>query len=279
MKIWEAIIYGIFGGITELLPISFNGHYAFLRGAFNLSSLTEGSGYYIRAAISLGIMVAVIFGSAGELRKTGNELLGIIGIRKIRRGEKKDLLSRRTLSLVFYSFLLLCLSFIYRASADRMIHLLYSALLFGANGLFLYLCNRGAEGKKYERETTLPDALLIGASSAASVFPGFSVFGSSLSVGHARGLSSGYALRYSLLLFVAYQGISFLYYLIRAFLYGSFAASVLLSFLLAMVCATVFGYLALQYLRYMLGQQKLGAFSGYCWTIAIVMLILSLINA
>ena len=44
MKIWEAIIYGIIGGLTEVLPVSFAGHAALLRGAFNLSSLNEVSG-------------------------------------------------------------------------------------------------------------------------------------------------------------------------------------------------------------------------------------------
>lgn len=279
MKIWEAIIYGILGGITEFLPISFNGHYAFVRGAFNLSSLTEGSGLYVRAAICLGILAAIVFGSAGELRKSGNELLGIVGIRKIRRGEKKDVLTRRTLTLVFYSFLLLSLSFLFRATADRMIHLLYSAVIFTANGLLLYFCNRSEEGSKGDRETALPDALLIGIVSAGSVFPGLSVFGSSLSVGNARGFNARYSLRYSLLLLLCFETISFFYYLIRAFLYGAFSASVLLPFLIAMLCAAVFGYFALQYIRYMLERHKFGSFSGYCWTIAIVMLVLSLINA
>lgn len=279
MKIIEAIIYGIFGGITELLPISFNGHYAFLRGAFNMSSLTEGSGYYIRSAICLGVMAAILFGSAEELRKTGKELSYIIGIRKMRRGEKKDLLARRTMSLVFFSLLLLALSFIYRGYADRMVHLLYSALIFGVYGLLLFLCNRSGQETKADGQTTLLDAMLMGLGSAASVFPGASVFGSSLSIGTARGLQSAYTFRFSLLLFLAYEGISFVYYLIRAFVYGSFSAFVLLLFLLAALCAAVFGYFTLQYLRYMLERKKLGAFSGYCWTIAIVMLILSLINA
>ena len=279
MKIWEAIIYGIFGGITELLPISYNGHYAFLRGAFNLSSLTEGGGYYVRAAICLGLVAAITFGSGGELRKSGVELLRISGARKMRRGEKKDVLTRRTLTLVFYSLLILSLSLIYRGIADRMIHLLYGALLFAANGLLLHFCNRNESGEKTDANATLPDALLIGSVSAVSVFPGFSVFGSSLSVGNARGFSTRFTLRYSLLLLLAYEGISFLYYLIRAFLYGVFSSSVLLPFLVAMLCAAVCGYFALQYLRYMLERQRLGGFAAYCWMIAIVMLILSLINA
>ena len=58
MKIWEAIIYAVFGGAAELLPISFGGHSAILSGVFNLSSLSEGGGYYVRAAIC---PVAIIY--------------------------------------------------------------------------------------------------------------------------------------------------------------------------------------------------------------------------
>ena len=279
MKIWEAIIYGIFGGISELLPISFSGHYAFLRGAFNLGSLSEGGGIYIRAAICLGITAAIVFGSAGEFRKTGRELLYIVGFRKMRRGEKKDLFIRRSLSLLMISLVILSLSLIYRATADRMIHLLYTALIFAVNGILLYFCNRSGGGKKNEAEATLPDAILIGFVSAASVFPGLSVLGSALSIGYARGFSPRYGLRFGLLLLLAYEVISFAYYLIRAVVYGSFGAAILLPFLFAMIFAAVFGYFAIQYLRYMIERNKLGAFSCYCWTIGIVLLILSLINA
>lgn len=279
MKIWEAIIYGVIGGITELLPISWNGHYAFLRGTFNLSSLTENGGYYVRAAICLGVMVAIVFGFSGELYKTGNEFSYLLGIKKPGRGYQKDKLTRRTMSLLSFALLPLLVSLIYRAAADRMIHLLYTALIFGGGGFLLYLCFRDVEGKKADRETTLLDALLMGLASAVSVFPGLSVVGSSLAVGHARGLSPRYGLRFSYSLLLVFEGVSFFYYLIRAFVYGSFSASVLLPMLLAMLFSAVFGYFAIQYLRYMLERKKLGMFSCYCWTLSIVMLILSLINA
>ena len=152
MKIWEAIIYGIFGGMTELLPVSFNGHYTFLRGTFNLSSLTEGAGYYIRAAICLGVIAALLFGFSGELHKTKTELSYVLGIRKPGRGYQKDRLTRRTMSLLFFALLPLLLSLFFRGTADRMIHLLYTALIFLGNGLFLFLCFHGSEGRKEEKE-------------------------------------------------------------------------------------------------------------------------------
>lgn len=279
MKIWEAIIYGIFGGITELLPVSFNGHYAFLRGTFNLSSLTEGAGYYIRAAISLGVLAAILIGFSGELRKTGTEVSYILGIRKAGRGYRKDHLTRRTLSLLFIALLPLILSFFFRAKADRMIHLLYTALIFFVNGLLLFFCFRGQEGRKSDRETNLLDAFFMGIASAVSIFPGLSVSGSCLSVGAARGLHYRYALRFSYLLLLVYEGISFFYYLVRAIIYGSFSAALILPFLAALILSAVFGYFAIQYMRYLLERKNISIICCYCWTLSMVMLILSLINA
>lgn len=279
MKIWEAIIYGIFGGITELLPVSFNGHYAFLRGTFNMASLTEGAGYYIRAAICLGVLTAILIGFSGELRKTGVEVSYILGIRKAGRGYRKDHLTRRTLSLVFFALIPLLLSFVFRANADRMVHLLYTALIFFGNGLLLFFCFRGQEGRKGDRESNLADAFLMGMVSAVSIFPGLSVSGSCLSIGAARGLHYRYALRFSYLLLLVYEGVSFFYYLIRAFVYGSFSASLILPFLAALILSAVFGYFAIQYLRYLLERKNISMICCYCWTLSTVMLILSLINA
>ena len=59
MKIWEAIIYAIVGGLTELLPISFSGHSLMLQNVFHFSPLYSGDGLFVRAGISLGIFIAL----------------------------------------------------------------------------------------------------------------------------------------------------------------------------------------------------------------------------
>ena len=49
--------------------------------------------------------------------------------------------------------------------------------------------------------------------------------------------------------------------------------------LIAAALATVAGYLAIQYFRYLLHKQKFGIFSYYCWEAAAICLIVALINA
>ena len=278
MKIWEAIIYGIFGGLTELLPLSFQGHYVFLRGAFNLSALT-GDGYFIRAAICLGVMAAIFLSLPAESGNMGRELLKMSGLKKRRRKEQVNVLLRRSILLCFFALIPMLCSLIYTAFAESITSLFYTALLFALNGFVLLFCFRGTGGQKSERDTTVLDTLLVGLARAASVFPGLSSVGSSLCVGNARGLSPQYNLRLAYLLALFYEVATFIYYLVRGFLFGSFSPSLILPILFALVFSTVAGYFGIQYLRYMLRHNKVGNFSYYCWTLTGILLFLSLINA
>ena len=279
MKIWEAIIYGIFGGAAELLPISFGGHSAGLCEIFTLSSLTQGGGYYVRAAISLGVMAAILLSFSAETLSFGRELLLTTGLRHRRRGQRTNPLLRRSIFLGAFALVPMLCSFFFTAAAERITRLLIIALLFVLNGLVIFLCCRRRVGRKNEKTVLLSDTLLIGFARMLSVFPGLSSVGSSMAVARARGLSQRYALRLTYLLTLCYEAAAFLYYLIRAFCYGSFTAGIILPVLLAILFSGVAGYFAIQYFRYLLNRDKLQVFSYYCWDAAVITLILSLINS
>ena len=121
--------------------------------------------------------------------------------------------------------------------------------------------------------------MLLGVSRMVCGFPGLSPIAASLSVGRVCGLSGEFNLRLCYQLTIAYQLAAFLYRLIRAFAYGSFSGMVLVSMLAAMLLAAVFGYLAIQYLRYLLHKEKFNLFSYYCWDAVAIALIVALINA
>ena len=278
MKLWEAIVYGIFGGLTELLPVSFQGHIVFLQGAFNLSPLT-GSGYFVRAALCLGISFAVLLSFSTESGSMGRELLKMTGLKKRRRKERGNLLLRRSILLCFFALIPLLFSFAYTAFAHRFTSLFYTALLFALNGIVISVCFRRAPWDKTEAETTVLDTLLMGLARAASVFPGLSSVGSSLAVGNVRGLAREYNLRLAYLLTLFYELAAFIYYLTFGFIYGSFSLSLILPILVALFVATVSGYFGIQYLRYMMRHGKLDFFSYYCWTLTGILLFLSVVNA
>ena len=125
MKIWEAIIYGIFGGIAELLPISFSGHVVMLRNVFHMSSLAEGGGYFVRAAICLGVFIAIYLSFPMESRRFGREICLMVGIKKRRRTERINRLLQRSIMLCTVAFLFMLCSLFFLAAAERIERLLY----------------------------------------------------------------------------------------------------------------------------------------------------------
>lgn len=278
MKIWEAIIYGIVGGASELLPISFTGHSTVLGEIFNLSSLTQGGGYYVRAAICLGVIAAIMLSFSAESRAFGREMLFMTGLKRHRREQRTDRLLRRSILLGFFALVPMLCSLIFIPSAERISRLLLVALFFALNGLLIFLCSRRNVGKKTEKTVLLSDTVFLGAARMLSVFPGLSSVGSSIAVAQARGLSVRYNLRLTYLLTLCFEAAAFLFYLIRAFCYGSFTAGIILPALLAMLFSGIAGYFAIQYFRYLLNHGKLYVFAYYCWDASAIALILSLIN-
>lgn len=278
MSIWEAILYGVFGGLASLLPVSFEGHRVLLEGVFNFPSLYAASGYYVRAAICLGVMLAIFFSFSGETAAVGLELGRMTGLKRSKRGTGNILLRRSILLGIFALIPMLC-SFFLAGLAAKLTSLLITAFLFWGNGLCIALSWKSRMRNKQEKETTMVDSLLIGLARGISIFPGLSSLGSSLCVGRARGLAPHYNLRFAYLLTLFYQGAAFVYFLIRAIVQGSFSASVLLPMLFGLLAAAVFGYLAIWCLRYLFKREKFSFFAYYCWTLGGILLVLSLINA
>lgn len=279
MNIWEAILYGLFGGASELLPISYTGHYALVRSAFNLTPLNEGGGYYIRIAVCLGVILAINLAFRQESLTLGREALRLSGLKKRKRGEPYDRLRVRSIAAGLIALLPMLLSLIFATLADHFSGLLYVALLFILNGLILFFCFRTNEGGRTERAVVLSDMLWIGIARAFWVLPGISSLGMSLSVGRLRGLKNEYNTRLAYMLTLAFEFVAFFYHLIRAFLYGTFTFSILLPMLAAILVAAAAGYFAIQYFRYLMQRNKINFFAYYSWEAAAIVLVLALINA
>ena len=279
MSIWEAVIYAIFGGIAEMLPISFSGHAVLLHDALHLPSLQQGGGFFVRASICVGVCLAIYLSFPSDVRRFSGELRYMTGLKKRKRGDVIDRVTRRSVVLGCIAFILSLISLFFVAGAERIERLLLVIVFFVLNAGFLYLCCRGQTGNKDEKGFTLIDAILIGLGRMLSVFPGVSALGTSMGIGRARGLALHYNLRIAFMLTFAQQIVLFFYYLIRGIAFGSFAGALILPRLLTIPVSAIFGYLAIQYFRYLLQRGKLRVFVYYCIEIAAVAAVLALINS
>ena len=279
MSIWEAIIYAICGGICELLPMSFSGHAAVLQNAFQLSPLSEGGGYFVRAAIILGVIFAILLAFPSEIGSARHGFRLMRRRRRPRRGENRDRLLIRTARLNLIALVPMALSFLFLAYAERIQRLPYIAIFFAIGGCFLFLCCRGRDGQRMERDLTLFDTLSIGLVRMLSVFPGLSSVGSSLAVGQAFEIEPQCNARLTYTITLGYEVGALIYFMLRAILYGSFSGMILLSCIVSVVVTAVVGYFALQYVRYLLQRNRLKFFAFYCWDVAVIVLALALINS
>lgn len=279
MSILQVIIYAVLGGLSELLPLSFTGHAAMLRHAFQLPSLSEGMGYYIRGAITLGLIIAIVLAFPAEIGSTRQGLRLLRQRRRPRRGESREQLQARTARLYRFALFPMLLSFLFLAYAERINYLPLIAGFFALNGCFIYLCCRGQAGQRTERDLTIIDALAIGSARMLSVFPGLSSVGNSLAVGRAFGMEQQCNVRVAYTLTLGYQIVALIFYTLRAVLYGSFSGMVLVFGGLCVLVTAAVGYFALQYVRYLLEKNRLKFFAYYCWDAAIIALILALIDS
>ena len=75
MSVLQAILLGIVQGITEFLPVSSFGHLAAIENAMGI---TRNTAVLFEVLLHIGTMVAVFFAFHEDLRRIGEELLGMI---------------------------------------------------------------------------------------------------------------------------------------------------------------------------------------------------------
>lgn len=280
MRIWEAFIYAVIGGITEILPISFTGHSILFEKTFHMSSLYSGDGPFIRAGICIGIVIALCIIFRQETRESQ------IIFRRIKNGTLRSRNARRdgqglkmrVLLLCVIGFIPMIFSLFFLVRAEGLHKLTYISCFFAVNGLLILICTRGPVGKKSEREATLYDMLLVGFFRMASVFPGLSSTGTSLCVGRARGFSHSFNIRVTYTLTIALQSLLAVFFLFRGMIVGRFYSRTILSFLVAAFVSAVVAFLALVTFRNMVLKNKLKAFMYYCFDAAAIAFIIAIIN-
>lgn len=274
MKIWQVILYAVLGGLCEVLPVSFNGHALVFQNAFGMTSLWSADGYFIRAAIFLGVALGIFLSYRAELSRSARE------VRKMlhpRRRERANPALRRSVLLGLVALVPMLLSFVWLAAAESVRRLPVVACLFALNGLLIRLATREEAGTRAQKEILLSDALLTGASRAISVFPGLSPLSSGLCIGRVGGISPSYCLRFSYGIGAVYAAFGFLYFLVRGIAAGG--AFSLLSFLLAALISALCAYAAISYFRYLMHRDKLRFFAFYNFDAALLVVFLALINS
>lgn len=277
MTFLSAIILGFVQGLAEFLPISSSGHLSVFQEFFGLVNVEEEN-LFFDILLHLGTLVAVFVAYWGEIKTLILEFFTMIGARKLPRDQKPDGLSRRMILFLVLATLPLVLVLPIKDKVEG----LYSNTFFigGAflvTGTVLFLSDRMNRGGKDLKTATAVDALVVGLGQAIAVVPGLSRSGTTIACGMARGFSREFAVKFSFLMSIpAVLGANILS-LIDAIQAGV-DWSLMPVYLVGVISAAVFGYLAIWLLKLITRKGSFGGFCYYCWGAGLVTLILSLIN-
>lgn len=277
MSFFSALFLGFVQGVAEFLPISSSGHLSVFQNFLGLMNAEEEN-LFFDVLLHLGTLAAVFAAYWSEIKTLVQEGMTMVGLRRLPRGEKPDRLNRRMIFFLIVATLPLLLVIPIKDKVEN----LYSNTFFigGAfllTGTILFLSDRMSRGGKELRSATIVDVLLIGLGQAIAVVPGLSRSGTTISCGMSRGFSREFAVKFSFLMSIpAVLGANILT-LIDAIKAGV-DWSLMPLYLVGMISAAVFGYLAIWLLQLITRKGNFGGFCYYCWGAGLVTLILSLMN-
>lgn len=277
MSYLSSIFLGFIQGVAEFLPISSSGHLAIFQNIFGLIS-GEADDLFFDVLLHLGTLAAVFVAYWGDIKALVLEFLTMLHLRKLPEGKKPDRLSRRMIAFIIIATLPLVLVLPIK---DKVEGLYNNTFFIGfallVTGTLLFVSDRMNHGNKNLKSASILDILLVGVGQAIAVVPGLSRSGTTISAGLARGFDREFAVRFSFLLSIpAVLGANLLS-LIDAIQAG-IDWSLLPVYLVGVVSAAVFGYLAIRLLKYISQKGSFGGFSYYCWGAGLVTLVLSLIK-
>ncbi len=276
LNLLESIVYGLFSGLTEILPVSGQAHKNLM-----LQLLGEsGEHGLLRLMIHAGILAALYYSCQ-------NHILRMIRARRLSRVPKKrrkrPLDSRSLMDLSLLKTMavpvILALLLYNKTSVLNDNRILVSVLLF-LNGIVIYVPPFLPGSNRDSRTLSRVEGLWMGLGGAISILPGISTTGAATSIASVCGVDKSYGLNMTLLLSMLMTAGLMVYDvlgIVAAGLAGlSFAA--VMGYILAGIAAFGGAFAAIQILRSLARGRGYGLFAFYCWGISLFTFVLYLLT-
>ena len=264
MDLGKAAFLGAIQGITEFLPVSSSGHLVILEHFLKVRS--PGAAFEI--FLHLGTLLAILVFFRRQIRGLKRRMVYLIIVGTVPTG------------VIAFFFKSRIEDFFFGAVKP-------AATMLLVTGFILWLAERREAALRKEAKTCRSrermntwDAFLVGTMQGISLIPGISRVGSTISVGLFRGLEREVAARYSFLLCIpAILGANLLSLIGisggRICLKGGLENINILALIVGVGMAFLTGYLAIGIVLRALYQKKFSIFAFYCWSLGILVLILS----
>ena len=264
----ESVIYGLFSGVSEFLPISSTAHQQIMLHLFGVDARDPVRDFFVH----FGMLVAAAIACRSFLEIAKRE---ISFHRRKTSQNTRALFDWRLIQSAMFPMLIgmLILRYVLKLEAT----LLLTAFYLIVNGVILFIPNRMVQGNKTACSMSSWDSLLIGGSGALSIFCGISRMACTYGTAVIRGAAKKNALLWSLVLSIYALALLCLMDLITAFstgtinFWGSF-----LTYILSGFTSYVGSQLGISIIRYLTKHPSNNGFAYYCWGASLFSFILYL---
>lgn len=271
---YESLLYGLFSGLTDILPVCAQAHDMLLLKLFGERSIPA----LLQLLIHMSIFAALYYSCMPHITKM-IRAKSLSRVPKRRRKRPLDVKSLMDFSLWKTMAIPVILGFLlYQKLSFLRESLLVLALFLFLNGLILYIPQYLPGSNKDSRSLSRVEGLLMGLGGALSVLPGISAMGACVSIGSVCGVDRKYCLTMAFLMnLVVMAGLMVTdVLLIIAQGAGNLSFGVLVCYLLSSVAAFLGTTLGIRVMNLLSADKGYSLFAYYSWGIALFTFILNL---
>jgi len=269
MSILQSVLLGLLQGLTEFIPVSSSGHLVIVPWLLNWPS----PGLTYDVMVHLGTLVAVLIHFWEDVVGLARALWRSLRRRSI------DTAEARMAWLVLVSMVPGGLvGGLFSNWLERLFSSPRTAALFLlVTGVLLVIGERLGRRARLLQDMRWGDALAIGVAQAMAIAPGLSRSGATISAGLLRGLKRDDATRFSFIMVIPVIAGAALAQ-IWGSSQGSGSAAGPIHWAIGFAAALLSGYAAIRFLLRYVRMHSLRPFAYYCWTIAVIVLTLTLVR-
>ncbi len=267
MKILIYIILGILQGFTEPLPISSSGHLFLFKSIFNTDLASDLN---LEIFTNFGSFIAIFIIFFPDIVRLIKSFFSYIFNKDKRNKFQSDF--KYCLLIIIGSIPVAIAGVLFKETLENILNnikILGFTFLITALSLLIV---KNKEGNKKDQDITYLDAIIIGIFQMIALCPGISRSGFVLVACLLRGLKRDTALKYTFMLYfpvsIASMGMGIL-----DLLKTNVSNTLLISYLMASICAGIVTYFSYKWLSSLVKKGKLWKFSIYCLILAIFIFI------
>lgn len=269
MTFLQAIVLGIFQGITEFLPISSSGHLVVLQNFFGIK---EGNLFFTEM-LHFGTLISIFIVYFNDIIKIIAEFFKMLGQGiKNKKIRVTNIYQKMAILIILGSIPTAIIGLVFKDTFEKLYNsILAISIAFLITGFILWFVDKKSRGNKDIKDMNFIDSILIGIFQGAAIAPGISRSGSTIAGGLFRGLNRKLATEFSFLLALPATfgaGLLGIKEVIDTGSQTQFSAPLVVG----VIVSTIVGVISIRILIKLLENEKLYYYSYYLWALGIILL-------